>query len=162
MYIKSIKVSPKKLMVTAAVLAAAIAGFIFFRALGGRGEASVSTAGAAPVATKGETAEQRTEFLKSFGWEVKPDPTEITEVLVPTEFNKTYEKYNIMQKKQGFDLSRYKGRRVKMWSYEVTNYPGNPTGVHAVLLICDGEIIGGDISSDEQNKFTHGFSLDDK
>lgn len=157
MYIKAIKLERKKLIMFAALIAtvAAVAAFVIQAAKGSDG--SIQTAGKAAASVKGETAEQRAEFLKSFGWEISEDPTEIAEVLIPTEFDKTYEQYNVLQKKQGFDLSKYMGKRVKMWTYTVTNYPGDVGGVHATLLICGGEIIGGDISSDEQNKFTHGF-----
>ena len=157
MYIKAIKLERKKLMIFAAVIAMAAAVAAFALTAGKGSGASVQASGKASISLKGETAKQRSEFLHSFGWEVSEDPTEITEVLIPTEFDKTYEQYNVLQKKQGFDLSRYRGKRVKMWTYAVTNYPGETGGVHATLLIYDGEIIGGDISSDEQNKFTHGF-----
>ncbi len=160
MYIKAIKLERRKVVLFAAVVAAvtAVAAFVVTSSIGSDG--SIQTSGKVSSSVSGETAEQRTEFLKSFGWEVAEDPTEITEVLIPTEFDKTYEQYNVLQKKQGFDLSKYMGKRVKMWTYAVTNYPGDVSGVHATLLICDGMIIGGDVSSDEQNGFTHGFEME--
>lgn len=106
-----------------------------------------------------ENNEQRIRYLKQFGWEVSEEPSEIVEVAIPTEFNEVYEKYNIIQKKQGFDLMPYRGKTVKRWTYDVTNYPDNRPHVKANLLVYDNKIIGGDICSLELDGFMHGFRL---
>ena len=54
-----------------------------------------------------------------------------------------------MQKKQSFDLEKYKGEIVKKWTYNVNNFPGyeNKTGyVQANLLIYNGNVIAADIT----------------
>ena len=59
------------------------------------------------------------------------------------------------------DLSKLKGKKVKRWTYEVTNYPKQTEGVRANLLVLDGKVVGGDIcSNDAANGFMHGFALD--
>ena len=55
-----------------------------------------------------ENNEQRINYLKQFGWEVKNEPSEIVEVAIPTEFNDVYEKYNVIQKKQGAPSAKSK------------------------------------------------------
>ena len=50
-----------------------------------------------------------------------------------------------MQKNQGFDLAAYKGKRVELYTYTVTNYENMSDGVVADMLVCDGVLIGGDI-----------------
>ena len=104
------------------------------------------------------TAEDRINFLKQFGWEVKVEPVEVTEVLIPREFDEVYEQYNEVQKNQNMDLSACKGKRVKRWTYEVNNYPGVRAGVRANILVLDGKVIGGDVSSAETGGFMHGFA----
>jgi len=118
--------------------------------------ASLTTA--AGTVYPGETNVQRREFLAHFGWETSEDPIEIVEVLIPQTFDEIYTSYNDLQKSQGFDLTRYRGKRVKKWIYSITNYPGESSGVLATLLIRDGVIIGGDISSERADGFRHGFS----
>ena len=64
-----------------------------------------------------------------------------------------------MQKSLGFDLSNYSGSKVKKWVYSVKNYPGIANDVKATLLIANGKVIGGDISSSGGEKFTHSLLL---
>lgn len=158
MFVKSIKFRFKKL---------ACIAFIGVIALIGSTIAYIpqkvveTVASVSAKSSKGETAEDREEFLKSYGWEISKDPSEITEVLIPSEFNNIYEEYNIIQKKQGFDLNDYRGKKVKKWCYKVLNYPKEDVGeVYATLLILDGNIIGGDISSAEKGKIMHGFTIE--
>lgn len=54
--------------------------------------------------------QQRRDFMAAYGWEVQEEPLEIREVLIPGQFDEAYEKYNYIQKQQGFDLSRYRGK----------------------------------------------------
>lgn len=113
------------------------------------------------VSLKAETHEERKAFLNHFGWEISEEPLEVKETVIPKEFNESYTEYNELQKQQNFDLEKYKGTRVKFWSYEITNYPGyeNADGtIRGNLLICNGKIIGGDVCSIELGGFMHGFS----
>ena len=89
--------------------------------------------------------------------------TAVCEVIIPAEFDDVYEKYNELQKEQGFDLSLYASKRVKRWTYEITNYTGyeNTGFIHANILVYDGKVIGGDVCSTELNGFMHGFAKPD-
>lgn len=113
----------------------------------------------ADYALEAETDAQRKAFLGQFGWTVKDDPVEICEVIIPEQFNAVYSDYNAMQQEQGLDLSRYMGKRVKRWTYEITNYPNltDSTRVYADLLIYDGRVIGGSIGTREADGFMQGF-----
>jgi len=103
------------------------------------------------------TNEKRVKFLNSFGWQVESNPIEVVEVNIPQTFNAVYNNYNAIQKKQGFDLSGYKGKRVKRWTYKITNYAGVIDEVRANLLIYDDKVIGGDVSTVALNGFMHGL-----
>ncbi len=109
------------------------------------------------VDTTAKTTEQQVSLLKAFGYEVEPHPILIEEVIIPAEFDSAYTQYNDLQKLSGFDLNKYKGSRVKKYTYNVTNYPDQKDGVVANLLVYNGKAIGGDISSTALNGFVHGF-----
>ena len=107
----------------------------------------------------GETEQQRQAFIRSFGWEIEEEPLTVMEVKIPDEFDAVYEEYNTLQKTQGMDLSKLKGKRCKKYQYAVLNYPDRPEYITCTLLVRDGKIVGGDISCAGEDGFTHGFSL---
>jgi hypothetical protein len=112
------------------------------------------------VSLKGSTHQERSNFFKHFGWEIAEEPSEIKETVIPEEFDDIYQEYNSIQKAQNLDLEKYKGKRVKSWSYKILNYPGyeNSEGViRGNLLTYEGKIIGGDVCSIELGGFMHGF-----
>lgn len=157
MFICSFKTSKTKL----------VAGFfVAVAAVGLLVSAAVRTASPA-IAPGGinlaaEDSRQRIDFLKQFGWEVREDPLEVSEIIIPMEFNAVYQSYNELQLKQGFDLTDYGGKRVKRWTYAVTNYPNydeTADCIHADILVCEGKVVGGDICSVELNGFMHGFEM---
>lgn len=100
------------------------------------------------VSMKAETPEERLNFFRQFSYIASENPVEVKEVVIPTEFDETYEEYNELQKKQGLDLTPYRGVRVKSWSYEILNYPGyeNTDGlIRGNLLTYNGVVIACDI-----------------
>lgn len=103
--------------------------------------------------------EQRVEFIKSFGWEIDKEPIEVKEVIIPSEFNDVFSNYNSIQKKQGFNLEKYKGKTVKRYCYNVLNYPNTEDDVRINLLVLDNKIIGGDVCSVKLDGFMHGFNF---
>lgn len=99
------------------------------------------------AATKLATPEARLAYLSEAGYEVSPEPVRTQEVLIPEEFTEVYTQYNKIQQAQGFDLSKYAGKRVMQYVYEVTNYPAeNADPVYATLLIYKNKLIGADIA----------------
>lgn len=102
--------------------------------------------------------EDRLTFIRSFGWETATEPIEIEEVLIPTVFDEVYEQYNLLQKENGYDLTAYMGKRVKRYTYQITNYPDKPEeNVRVNLLVYNNRVIGGDVSSTSLSGFMHGF-----
>ena len=65
--------------------------------------------------------DDRIKFLSQFGWEVSGAPIEEVTVTVPREFDTVYVGYNEMQKEQGLNLARYKGKDVTRYTYQITN-----------------------------------------
>ena len=150
MFIWTAKLNKKKLVLTltAALLVSAAA----FTLLGGRG-----TAASATISPKGvKTEEDRVSYLQEWGWQVSPQAALVEELALPEEFGEEYGKYLELQTGQGFDLTRYAGKRIRRYTYEVLNYPTGESGVVAHLLICKNTVIGGEILG---GSFLHGLSM---
>lgn len=158
MFVYSVKTSKSKLAVLLVALIATAAAVLF-----------VAFGEKAPVATdentlsyKAENAEQRIAFISQFGWKFSADPVEVSEVIIPQEFDDIYMNYNEINKAQGLDLEPYKGMRAKRWTYDILNYPayeGRSGVVQLNLLVYNGVVIGGDVCSLEQGGFIHGFDF---
>ena len=131
---------------------ALLVNFGFSRAAGGV-EAS------APISPKGiKTNEDRLAYLGSFGWQVNEEPLATEELIIPEEFDESYDDYLALQSAQGFDLAKYAGKRVKRYTYEITNYPTGETGVQVNLLIYKNTVIGGEVLSAQLDGFLHGLT----
>ncbi len=104
-----------------------------------------------------KSADDRIEFLRQFGWEVDAVPVEEVEVTIPAEFDKVYQSYNELQKKQGFDLTKYLKKDVMRYTYRITNYPDYDGEVYVNFLIHKNKVIGGDVCSADANGFIHGL-----
>lgn len=102
--------------------------------------------------------EDRINFLSQFGWECSESAKEEVTLTIPKEFDKIMKTYNEVQKQQGLDLEKYKGKDVVRYTYEITNYPGAEGKVIANLIVCKNRVIGGDICSADVNGFIHGFA----
>ena len=79
-------------------------------------------------------SENIVEFIQSFGWQVESQPDEISEQIIPEEFDDVFLMYNDLQQSQGFDLENYKGKSVKRYSFEIKNYPDVSQKVLANVL----------------------------
>ncbi|MCQ2463098.1 MAG: DUF4830 domain-containing protein [Clostridia bacterium] len=160
MFILSVKKTQIKraLLITAVIAAAAVLLFVLY----GRKDSSPAAKSADGIVFRAENEEERQSFISQFGWKADAEPVEVTEVFIPEEFDEVYEQYNDIQKKDnGLDLSKYKGKRVKRWTYAVTNYPGYENSSDCVrinLLVYSGLVIGGDVCSVEMDGFMHGFT----
>lgn len=108
-----------------------------------------------PVAAKDDT--ERIAFLRNMGYEVTPQYVEVKEVLIPDEFDDVFAGYNDLQLSAGMDLEPYHGKRVKCWTYEILNYPGEET-VLAHLYVYKDKVVGGDIASTALDGFMHGLT----
>lgn len=156
MYTVSFRFSLKKVAVYVAA-AAVVGGGVWLAGtlLSHRGSAPQAPAQA--TATGVSTNDARRDYLVALGWEISPEPVEIEEVLIPAEFDQVYQRYNELQKQQGFDLERFRGQRVKRYSYDIANYPGHSEHIRANLLVCDYRIIGGDVCCTELGGFMQGL-----
>ena len=119
---------------------------------------SVFTSNGTAVFTDVKDENARINFLKQFGWEVNPNSVEEKSVVIPSTFDSVFNGYNELQLKQGLDLSRYKRKEVTRYTYEVTNYTGFDGRVFANIIVYKGRVIGGDLCTESNDGFIHGFS----
>ena len=151
MMVMTAKVDKKKiLLVVLAVTALILSGFLL---LGGEEETAAT--GAPSVSNN----DARVQFLKDFGWEVTNSPTETSQVNIPAESSPVFDRYNNLQKSQGYDLSKYAGKKVMRYVYKVNNYPGATEPVYATLLVYKNQIIGGDVTDTAAKGKITGFKM---
>ena len=153
MLVMTTKVDKKKLAIIAAGVVAVIVALILL--LGGR-----DAAPAGSVTVSGN--DDRVQFLNSFGWEVVSSPIQTSQVRIPADSSQMFERYNALQKTQGYDLSQYAGKTVMRYVYTVKNYPGATEPVYATLLISNNQVIGGDITDTAATGLMQGFQPAEK
>ncbi|MPM72554.1 hypothetical protein SDC9_119530 [bioreactor metagenome] len=159
MFIFTARLRPGRLLLGAAAVALVVGAVITISGLAASRSAQMASAPASPKGIK--TNDDRVAYLKSYGWEVNPQAIAVEELLIPEEFNETYDQYLKLQSSQGFDLTEYTGKRVKRYAYEITNYPTGETGVQAGLLIYKNTVVGGEVLSSQLSGFIHGLNMPD-
>ena len=151
MLVMTAKVDKKKIILVLAGAAVLIAVLIML--FGGSNKA---TASAAPSMS---TNDARVQFLKDFGWDVAASPVESGQVRIPETDSELFDRYNALQKTQGYDLSSFSGKTVMRYVYKIKNYPSASDPVYATLLIYKDQIIGGDVTDTSAKGMIRGFKM---
>lgn len=149
MMVMTAKVDLKKIMLALAAVAALIVALIL---LLGDGKDATQTAALS-------SNDGRVTFLKSFGWDVTTSPRESGQVKIPSEESEAFRRYNALQKSQGYDLSKFAGKNVMRYVYQINNFPGATDPVYATVLVYKKEIIGGDVTQSGAKGKIQGFKL---
>ena len=150
MMVLTAKVDFKKIMLALTAVAALILALILL--LGGND--TTQTAAPAPSANDG-----RVKFLTDFGWDVTTSPAESGRVRIPDQPSEVFDRYNTLQKGQGYDLSKYAGKTVMRYVYKINNYPGAKEPVYATVLVYKNQIIGGDVTDTAAKGHIRGFKM---
>ena len=150
MMVMTAKVNFKKILAVLAAIAGVIIAMILL--LQGGSEETAATA-----ASTVSDNDARVQFLTDHGWEVSTSPKESGQVRIPEETTEVFDRYNALQKSQGYDLSQYAGKSVMRYVYKVNNYPGATEPVYATLLVYKNQIIGGDITNTAPDGTVCGF-----
>ena len=151
MLIWTAKLNRKKILLT--LLAVGVCAAAAAMALSLRDSAAVS----ATVSPKGIRSEtDRVDYLKEWGWQVSPEAAGVEELQLPREFGPEYEQYLALQSGQGFDLTKYAGKRVRRYTYDVLNYPTGEKDVAVHLLVYKNTVIGGEVLGEG---FLHGLAV---
>ena len=139
MFVITTKVSKSKIAaIVTLVIAAVVLAAILAAAKSGKAETLDER--------NGETNEERAAFLSQCGWQVHVEPIQTQTVKIPAEDSEVFRRYNELQKSQGFDLTEYAGKQAIRCVYEVLNYPEAKGPVYATVFVCQGKIIGGDVT----------------
>ncbi len=91
-----------------------------------------------------------------YGWELEAGSCIQEEVVIPKVFSEVYERYNALQIKQGYDLTKYKTDTVIRYTFRVKNFEGYENAC-AHVLAKGGKIIGGDVCSSDLSGIMTGF-----
>ena len=151
MMVMTAKVDKKKILLVLVAVAALILSGVLL--LGGNEETAAT---AAPMVSNNDA---RVQFLKDFGWEVTTSPAETSQVNIPEAGSDVFDRYNNLQKSQGYDLSKYAGKKVMRYVYQINNYPGATEPVYATLLVYKNQIIGGDVTDTAAKGHIRGFKM---
>ena len=150
MLVMTAKVDKKKIAIIATAVIVAIVGLLL---LFGGGDSTPT------VSTNVSNNDARVAFLKSFGWDVTTTPIESSQVRIPAEAFEVFDRYNALQKSQGYDLSAYAGKTVMRYVYKINNYPNATEPVYATLLVYKNQIIGGDVTDTSAKGVVRGFQM---
>ena len=150
MMVMTAKVNLKKTLLALTAVAAVILSLILL--LGGKDTAQ--TGAPAPSANDG-----RVKFLQDFGWDVTTSPKESGRVRIPEQSSEAFDRYNTLQKGQGYDLGKYAGKTVMRYVYQINNYPGAKEPVYATVLVYKNQIIGGDVTDTSAKGHIRGFKM---
>ena len=152
MMVMTAKVNMKKIL----AILAAVAGLIIALILllqGGSEETAATATGAI------SNNDARVQFLKSFGWDVTTSPAESSQVKIPQETTEVFDRYNALQKSQGYDLSKFAGKTVMRYVYKINNHPGSTGPVYATVLMHKNKVIGGDVTDTSSGGHIHSFKM---
>ena len=102
--------------------------------------------------------EGRIEYLSTLGYSVKEDEVSRSNEKLPSEFDEVMQKYNYLQKTQGFDLERYSGKKVTGYTYEVTSLPDNTkigdNTWYATLIVHKNKVVGADLCCPQTGEYS--------
>ena len=151
MMIYTVKFSKKKAIAILLAMAIIVAAVIL---AAGQKESGTAQPTASIVKIKSEA--DCLSYIASLGYTAEAVPVEQKEVTIPVQFDEVYEEYNRLQQSCGFDLTSYRGKKVTLYTYAVTNYPGQPD-VRCDLLVHRSKIIGGNVYTTAIDGFMHGL-----
>lgn len=153
MVVMTAKVNKKRILL---VLGALIALIVLLCMITGGKEDSAQ---AEPVSLR--TNDARVQYLEDCGWDVVVSPVKTQQVLIPTDSSEVFGRYNALQISQGFDLTKYAGKTVMQYVYEIENYPNASDPVYATLLLYDNRVIGGDVTDTSAGGVVQGLRQQD-
>lgn len=157
MFVRSIRMTTIRLVSIAVLCVLTIAALVIFIPSNDVPTVSEVVGSSEIRFDKIKTDEDRVNFLSQFGYTVDASPLESVEVKIPKDFDKVFAAYNELQKGEGLDLGRYKGKTMMRYTYKVTNYQGYDDTVYANLLVYKNKVVGADICSADPSGFAHGL-----
>ncbi len=98
----------------------------------------------------------RVKYINALGFEVDEENVVKNSEKVPEVFSAAFEQYNNLQKSQGFDLQKLKGKTVTSYTYKIKSYPEgfelNAADGVITLVCCKNKVVGADVCSASMGK----------
>ena len=99
----------------------------------------------------------RVRYFESLGYGVLEESVSSTSEKLPKDFDAVMEKYNDLQRAQGFDLEKYKGKNVTGYTYKVSSLPdGTKLGgntYYATLIVYKNKVVAADLCCPDNGKY---------
>ena len=105
-----------------------------------------------------KTKEDRIAFMERFGVVVDGESEQVEAFRMPKDFDRVILGYNELQKKQGLDLSKYRGKRVTRYTYQLEGEPD----CYANLFVYRGKIVAADLTSASPDGYVLPLTLANK
>ncbi len=86
-----------------------------------------------------KTDEGRMEYFAALGYGVDKNAVSTAGEMLPKELDGVLLKYNKLQRAQGYDISKYCGKKLKSYSYSVSSFPDDTNfekGDYIATIIC--------------------------
>ena len=97
-----------------------------------------------------DKAKGRLEYFSALGYKVEEEPVSKDSEKLPETLDAVTEKYNGLQRGQGFDLTRYCGKKLESYTYEVVSFPDGKSAdegtCFATLIVYKGKVVGADVT----------------
>ena len=149
MFVCSVRASSIRFFAILALTLSVLVAVVFF----GERNTVLAAAGGEEYRFGGvRTEEERVDFLRQFGIEVKGAPVEEKAFTMPSDFDRVLLGYNEIQKAQGLDVSKYQNKKITRYTYEVANADYDGT-VYVNLLVYRSRVVGADVSSADPEGF---------
>ena len=142
MFVYSVRASTLKFFAFLLLSIGLLVGIVIY---GGSQSVAASTSG--DINLSGiKTNEDRVAFLSGFGISVDGTPSEEKSFTLPKSFDRITSSYNEIQKSQGLDLSKYKGKKITRYTYKVTNFADEQKDAYASVFVYRSRIVACDLS----------------
>ncbi len=156
MFVCSFKLTSVKII--AAFLACIVGAIVVISLLPDAGYAlnvNKTLVGNEQMLTDLDKAEDCVRMLAGLGIEVEEKPVQSGNVTVPETFDAAFEKYNDLQKSQGFDLEKYHGKKVKRYTFKVKSTYGKVPlrDCFATVIVYKKKAVGADICCPETGEY---------
>lgn len=90
------------------------------------------------------------QYLKNLKYDIQY--VDENEIIIPQNFNQILKEYNKLQKEQGFDLSKYCGKKCIKKRFVVSSPKNKSQKYVADMIVYEGKLIGGDIHTQIYNQ----------
>lgn len=97
------------------------------------------------------TVTERINYFAMHGWEAEEIFSK--NIIIPSEFNESYESFVQLQDKQKLPLRECKGKDAVLYTYRIKNYTPDNKNLLAELMVCDGKAVSSAIYAEDDSSY---------